>query len=236
MTLENFAHIVSHDLKAPLHGIASLVDFVVEDYGDRLDAPGREQLAMVQTLAGRAVAMIDGLRRYSRVATTEVRRRPLDLPGVVARVTAEVIRRHPEWQAVPVVGALPAVDGDPALVPLLFDVLVDNALRFSDRDVRRVEIATWPGAEPTPEGFAAIAVSDDGLGVPAKYRADVFAMFKRLHAPDTYGGGVGAGLALAQCIAEAHGGRIWIADREGPGTTVVVTLPRHEETCRPASA
>lgn len=235
MTLENFAHIVSHDLKAPLHGIASLVEFVVEDYGDRLEPEGRAQLAMVQSLAGRAVAMIDGLRRFSRVATADVRLRPLDLTAVLARVTADVLRRHPEWTATPVITTLPAVQGDPALIPLLFDVLVDNALRFSERETRRIEIAPYEAA-PAPDGFVAIAVSDDGIGVPAKYRQDVFAMFKRLHPADAYGGGIGAGLAIAQCIAEAHGGRIYLADRDGPGATVVVTLPHAVDAGEPTSA
>lgn len=228
MTLEHFAHIVSHDLKAPLHGIASLVEFVVEDYGDRLDAQGREQLAMVQSLAGRAVAMIDGLRRFSRIAATEVRLRPLDLTAIVARVTADLVRRHPDWPATPVIAPMPAIQGDPALVPMLFDALVDNALRFSTRPTRQVEIAPWT-ADPPVEGFAAIAVSDDGIGVPAKHRDEIFTMFKRLHPADTYGAGIGAGLAVARCIAEAHGGRLWIAERDGPGTTVVVTLPRRPD-------
>lgn len=235
MTLEHFAHIVSHDLKGPLHGIASMVEFVVEDYGDRLDEPGREQLAMIQGLAGRAVAMIDALRRYSRVATADIRRRPLDLTAVVSRVVAEVARRHPHWTAVTEIAPLPTVAGDPALVPLLFDALIDNALRYSDRTSRRVSVTSWRPEDLVADGMVAIAVSDDGIGVPDRHRAEVFTMFKRLHAPDAYGGGIGAGLTVAQCIAERHGGRIWL-EAQGPGTTVVVTLPRSADAVRAGAA
>lgn len=229
MTLEHFAHLVSHDLKAPLNGIASMVDLVVDDYAERLDAEGRDQLRLIQTMAMRSVAMIDALRRLSRLATADLRRRPLVLTDVLTRVVREVAARHAAWHVDAAIAPLPDVEGDPALVPLLFDALVDNAVRFTDRGSRRVMIAPWSGGGETPEGHAAVAVADDGIGIPPRHRAVVFDMFKRLHPVEAYGGGVGAGLSLARLIVERHGGRIWIADDAvaGAGTTVVVTLPLH---------
>ena len=116
MDIETFAHIVAHDMKAPLHGIASMVDFVVEDYGDRLDDEGRQQLRLIQQMAVRGVAMVDGLRRFSRVASAPVQSRRLDLTAMAGRAVARSAALAPDATVRPRVAALPAVLGDPALV------------------------------------------------------------------------------------------------------------------------
>jgi signal transduction histidine kinase len=67
-------------------------------------------------------------------------------------------------------------------------------------------------------------IQDNGIGIPAKHFQTIFRMFKRLHARDKYGGGVGAGLAIAKAIVERHGGRIWVESESGVGTTFFFTL------------
>jgi signal transduction histidine kinase len=77
-----------------------------------------------------------------------------------------------------------------------------------------------------PGSQACFAVSDDGIGIPARYQEAVFDMFRRLHGPDMFGGGGGAGLALARAIAARHGGALWIERSGDDGTTVAFSLPR----------
>ena len=198
MDIETFAHIVAHDMKAPLNGIASMVDFVVEDYGDRLDDEGREQLRLIQQMAVRGVAMVDGLRRFSRVASAPVQLRRLDLTAMAGRAVARSAALAPDATVRPRVAALPAVLGDPALVADVLTTLTDNAVLFHQGAV---------------------------IGIDPRFHDAVFEMFKRLHAADRFGGGVGAGLAVARAIVERHGGRLWIAHSSPAGTTVAFTLP-----------
>ncbi|MGE0813540.1 MAG: ATP-binding protein [Vicinamibacterales bacterium] len=227
MTIETFAHIVAHDLKAPLNGIASMIDFVVDDYADRLDADGQDQLRLIQAMATRGVAMVDGLRALTRVSTAEVRFRPLDLGPMAARAVADARVREPEATIEAAIAtALPAAWGDPTLVPMVLQALVANAARFHRQPVRRIWIE--PLAAPPPpiaEGFTAFAVRDDGIGIPERERAAVFDIFKRLHPVDAFGGGVGAGLAIAACVVARHGGRIWVESGEPGHTVVAFTLP-----------
>lgn len=228
MTLETFAHIVAHDLKAPLNGIASMVDFVVEDYADRLDEDGREQLRLMQELATRGVRMIDGLRRFSRLAEAPCQPRTLDLAALAARAIAQAATRVPDATVVADIDpALPPVSGDPALVPDLLVELAANAVLFHRGARRPVRVAPLPAGDPAvPPGFTGLAVSDTGIGIEPRFHAAVFDMFKRLHAPGTFGGGIGAGLAIARAIVERHGGAIWIAgSAPEAGTTVALTLP-----------
>ena len=226
MDIETFAHIVAHDLKAPLTGIASMVDFVVEDYADRLDDEGRAQLRLIQSMAVRGVALVDGLRQLSRVSSAPLNPRPLDLAAIAPRLLEQARTFAPGAVVTPHITPGPAVLGDPALVPLMLSQLFANAVRFSERPGRQV----WFGPAAAddvhvPEGHEVYAVRDDGIGIPAKFHTAVFDMFKRLHGPEHFGGGVGAGLALAYRIVERHGGRLWLTSAPGEGTTVLFSLP-----------
>lgn len=227
MTLEHFAHIVAHDLKAPLNGIASIVDFVVEDYGDRLDDAGREQLQLMQELAGRGVRMIDGLRRYSRIAEASCHPRTLDIGALAARAVAQASTRVAGVAVVPeIADDLPRVTGDPALVADLLTELAANAVLFHRGPERPVRVTALPSPDrPLPAGHVAVAVADTGIGIEARFQASIFDMFKRLHPPGAFGGGIGAGLAVARAIVARHGGDLWVAESDAAGTTMAFTLP-----------
>ncbi len=220
---------VAHDLKAPLNGIAALVEFLVEDYGERLDDEGRDQLRLIRTMATRSVTMVDALRQLARLSTAPISPRRVDMAAAATRAAALVRGRWPGLALdLTVDPAAPAAVIDPAQAPVLLDHLFTNAVLFHDRAERHVSFGPADALAPDmPAGHVAYAVRDDGLGIPARHRAVVFDMFKRLHGSDKFGGGVGAGLALARVIVDRHGGRIW-ADG-GPdtdrGTTIVFTLP-----------
>jgi signal transduction histidine kinase len=114
--------------------------------------------------------------------------------------------------------------------------LVSNAIKYSDpaKSIRSVAIECHQPSEPA---FVAIAVRDNGIGIPQESLAGVFSRFVRAHSDrDGELGVSGSGLGLAivgECV-EAIGGRIGIDSREGEGTTVVVTVPR--DPARAASA
>lgn len=215
--LTDFAHIVSHDLKAPLRGIGSLASWLAADYGDRLDDDGRAQLALMLGRVKRLNAMIDGILAYSRAGQA------VDQPAAVnlALLVPDVIDMlaPPAHIRVTVETALPEIWIDPTKAGQVFQNLLSNAIKFMDKQSGEVRLSCL--AEKDCWHFA---VADNGPGIEEKYFDRIFTPFETL-APRDQVEGTGVGLALVKKIVELEGGRIWLESRLGVGTTFHFTLP-----------
>jgi signal transduction histidine kinase len=106
--------------------------------------------------------------------------------------------------------------------------LIANGIKYNDGPERLVEVGVDGDSPPGGEGAVrdpmVIYVRDNGIGIPAQHTESVFRMFRRLHARDRYGGGSGAGLAIARKIVERHGGRLWHGPAPDRGTIFRFTL------------
>jgi len=132
---------------------------------------------------------------------------------------------------------LPRIRCDRLRVREIFLNLLSNALRFNDSDSARIEIGFFEPGEARPGWSSSPAeaskvlgrvfyVRDNGIGIEPRHQEVIFDMFKRLHGPDEYGGGTGAGLAITRKLIEQHGGSIWVDSRPGQGTAFYFTLVR----------
>lgn len=219
--LDDFAYIASHDLKEPLRGLTSLAGFLLDDYGERLDEEGRQRLGALQAQARRMSGLIGDLLSYSRAGAGGGRFESVDLDALLSGVLE---RLAPGLQAQGVRlqrgSNLGSAQGNPVQLAMVFECLIDNAARYSDRQDRQVAIAAREGP---PRSYT---VTDNGIGIPEEHRERIFRMFTRLHHRDEYGGGSGAGLCIARKIVEAHGGRLWVESRPdgAPGSVFCFTV------------
>lgn len=219
--LEDFAYVVSHDLKEPLRGIANFAGFVLEDAGPKLDGDDKDKLHTLVRLSHRMLSLLDSLLEYSRVGRAQMAVAENDLGQLAARAVETLSPWLSEQGAeVRVNGPLPRVRCDAVRVEQVFTNLITNGVKYNDRAERRVEI----GATENGRGSPAFYVKDNGIGVPERHRTLIFKMFRRLHARDRYGGGTGSGLAIVKAIVERHGGRIWMEGVPGEGSTFWFTL------------
>ena len=217
--LDDFAYIASHDLKEPLRGIHNYSRFLLEDYGDKLDDQGQGMLKTLGRLAQRLEALTSDLLSYSRLGRIELAFGSVDLQALVHEVIDSLdfsLRERNVEIRIP--RPLPTLRCDRIRIAELFRNLISNAIKYNDKPQPWIEIGFH---DKHPIEFY---VRDNGIGIAPQHRERVFQIFKRLHERDAYGGGTGAGLAIARKIVAMHDGHIRIESELGSGTTFVFDI------------
>jgi len=220
--LEEYAHMVSHDLKAPLTGILGFAEALENEYGDRLGAPGLECLGQIQSAAKRMHNLIDDLLRHASIKDEWRHAAAVDLNEVVAgaieNLEGDINKSGAE---VHVQEGLPVIGGYAAGLEQVFQNLIGNAIKFVAPGVRpRIEIGCVEEASSCK-----LFVRDNGVGIDPKYRRDIFDVFRRLYGRDEYGG-TGIGLAIVKKITGLHRGDVWVESEKGAGSTFWLRLPK----------
>lgn len=220
--LEQFAHSVSHDLRAPLRGINGFSQVLVEDYADRLDEEGRDYLRRVVAASDRMGRLIDDMLNLSRLARSELRWQKVDLSALAYDVAGELQDAHPERRIELSIEGGHVAYGDATLLRVVLENLLGNAWKFTKNEPNpRIEFGGYRQGEGG-EGFV-YYVRDNGAGFDMTYADQLFGDFQRLHSNDEYEG-TGIGLATVARIIERHGGDVRAEGEEGRGATFYFTL------------
>lgn len=220
--LEDFAGIVSHDLKSPMRALQYMTDEVDQAIARGSLNEARAQIEWIRGQTRRMSSMLSGLLDYSSIGRKHEAIESVDTQAL-ARVIAEGAPRGAGMEVI-VEGDWPVIDTLRAPLDLVLRNLADNAIKHHDRAQGTVRLTCRPTA-----AALAITVSDDGPGIAAEHLGVVFLPFRTLAAPDTaQSGGVGLGLALVQRTVEGVGGSIRaISDRaRARGTEFEVLWPR----------
>lgn len=222
--LEAFSYSVSHDLRAPLRHIAGFVELLQKDAADSLDDKQRRFLNIIADAAARMGKLIDDLLAFSRVGRTELIQLNFDMRQLVQQVISEF---HPDVQGRQIswmLGPLPQVHADRALLALVWTNLISNALKYT-RPRAHAEIEIGFYRNETEHVFF---IRDNGVGFDMKYIDKVFGVFQRLHSTAEFEG-TGIGLANVRRIIQRHGGRVWVESAVNEGATFYFTLPSAAE-------
>ncbi|WP_435017547.1 sensor histidine kinase [Tundrisphaera sp. TA3] len=221
--LDEFTRVVSHDLQEPVRTLIGFSDFLLSDHGHQLDESGRELVHHLIDASRRLRTLIRDLLDLSRAGKVTDDFEAVDLGEVVETVRADLAGLiRDRGASVRVESPLPSIWGDRTRIGQLMANLIGNGLKYNANPSPRVEVSARPGDDGRT---VVVAVRDDGIGIDPRYHAKIFQLFRRLHTREEYEG-TGAGLAICQKIAQAHGGRIRVeSEGAGKGSTFLVTLP-----------
>jgi len=222
--LEQFAYVASHDLSEPLRAIAGTISLLGRQHRGRLDSDADQYIDFAIDGCTRMQTLIDDLLAYSRVGRLEASRAVVDCNLVVTSALHSLRDQLQASGGSVDFDPLPTVWGDATQLGQVFQNVVSNGLKFAAAGrIPHVKIAAAADGK-----LWRFTVTDKGIGVEPRHRAQVFGMFKRLHGRDEFPG-TGIGLALVKKIVEGHGGQVGIGDTSAAGgTTVWFTLPADE--------
>jgi light-regulated signal transduction histidine kinase (bacteriophytochrome) len=156
---------------------------------------------------------------------TALKPRQIDMHRLIDEIRQQlavhVTNRRIDW----VIGDLPQVTADPVLIRLVFENLLDNAVKYTrPREKARIEIGSTRNV-----GETVFFVRDNGVGFDMKYIDKLFGVFQRLHRMEEFEG-TGIGLANVRRIVERHGGRAWAEGALNKGATFSIALPDETKT------
>jgi len=223
--LEEFSHVVSHDLKEPLRTIETFSGFLLEDYHDKLDEEGVDYLNTLKRTSARMRQLINDLLSLASIHMDMASFERINTQKVLEEVQEDLEVRL-QGVSLQVADDLPAVKGNKVRIRELFSNLIVNAIKYNDKALPTVHVGWQKDARN--DGMVTFFVEDNGIGIEARYQERIFAIFEKLN-PREDVEGTGAGLAICKRIVEEHGGKIWVNSEVGKGSTFLFTIPRARE-------
>jgi PAS domain S-box-containing protein len=209
--LDQFAYIVSHDLKAPLRAIANLSGWIEEDIGAHLTEDTKHQMDLLRGRVHRMESMIDALLQYSRVGRLKTDTVPVDVEQLVTEII-DYLAPPPEF-TVKVMPGMPTLMTERLPLEQVFSNLISNAVKHNDKPNGEIVIA----ATNLGDRYE-FSVADNGPGIAPEYHEKVFVMFQTLVPRDRVEN-TGVGLAIVKKIVEDKRGTIYLESQLGQGTT-----------------
>ena len=217
--LDQFAHIVSHDLKAPLRGIDNLIGWIEEDYGSNIPDGVKEFLVLIKGRIGRLESLIQGILTYSRVGKESAVKEKVQ----VRELVLEIMENLPinKTMNIEVSDKLPLLYSNKILLMQVFTNLISNAVKYHNKEDGEIKIYSKEHKDHF-EFF----VEDNGPGIAASYHDKIFIIFQTLQERDSFESN-GVGLAIVKKIIVDRKERVQLTSTPGEGSIFSFTWSKH---------
>ncbi len=212
--LNEYAHMVSHDLKAPLRSIDALLNWFIEDNVAILDDNSKKSLQLILSNVEKMDLLIKGILDYSSIDNQDIVNRKIDLNLLMEDIFRTIY--IPDHVEIRINNKLPKVFGNDFRFKQLFQNLIQNAIKYNNKEKANIEI----GSEENEEEIK-FYIKDNGIGIPEKYKDKIFDIFSKLENNDH---STGIGLSIVKKIVDLYKGKIWLESQENIGTTFYFTI------------
>ncbi|WP_111309979.1 sensor histidine kinase [Confluentibacter sediminis] len=218
--LSDYAHMVSHDLKSPLRSIDALTIWLKEDYNNIFDERGQENIKLIRNNVEKMDTLINGILEYSTINENDSEYYEVDLD----RLTDELLKimHIPSHISVIKHEKLPTVMGNKHRLQQLFQNIIDNAIKYNDKEKGIIEIGFKNNTD-----LWEFYIKDNGKGIEKVYFDKIFQTFQKL---ENNPNSSGIGLSIVKKIVTLYGGTIWLESEINQGSTFYFTLKNNDRT------
>ncbi len=215
--LDQFAYVVSHDLKAPLRAINNLAEWIVEDMPEMPEIVS-DNFGLLRGRVQRMENLINGVLDYSRIGRTEIETESVDIKEMLDQI-AETLVPNKGFE-ISIAENFPVITAANILLYQVFSNIISNAVKYNDKPQGKIECRY----DSLPN-FHQFSIKDNGPGIAEEYHEKVFKVFQTIEARDKKES-TGIGLSIVQKIIEEKGGSIRIESEENKGANFIFTLPK----------
>lgn len=219
--LEEYAHVVSHDLKSPLRSIAALASWIKEDHEDSLARDGIENLNLILEVVEKMERLINDILNYSSINTKTLRSEEVNTLEVVK--TVKKLLYVPKHITINISEDLPVIKADKVRIQQLFQNLIGNAVNYIDKEKGIINVSY-----KEKKKSHIFSVEDNGIGIAEEYHHKIFQVFESL---GDHENSTGIGLSIVKKIVGVYDGKIWLESKEGEGTTFFIELKKQMKIC-----
>lgn len=212
--LQEYAHIVSHDLKSPLRSIDALVSWIKEDNKDNLDDTTIRNFELIETTLEKMERLISDILILSSIDNDIENISEVDLNKIIADLNHLLF--VPSNISIEILNNLPIIKGDKTKLQQLFQNLICNAIKFNDKEKGIIEINV-----KEIDSHYEFSVKDNGMGIDKKYHDNIFNIF---HSLNNSKESTGIGLSIVKKVVDLYKGEIWLESAPNKGTTFYFTL------------
>jgi PAS domain S-box-containing protein len=220
--LEGFSYSVSHDMRAPLRAMQSFAQFLLEEYGGKLDEQGVHYLRQIMRSSVRLDRLIQDVLSYTKILHANLPMERVDLDRLVRDLVETFPNGHPIKPEIRVKGTLPGVMGNEALLAQCVSNLLSNGAKFvSPGTTPRLEVS----AEAIKKDSIRVWFKDNGIGVAPENHDRIFGLFERIHPVGEYEG-TGIGLTIVRKAIERMGAQVGFDSKPGHGSNFWILLKK----------
>jgi signal transduction histidine kinase len=217
LELNQFASVVSHDLKAPLRGIHNVISWIEEDLGNSLSEQLRKYLNIIPERITRMENLINGLLEYARISRDKPLKEEVNVRNLVATIVDSIVPRDFEVT----IDKLPTFSTEKIRLEQVFSNLISNAVKYSKGGDGRIKVSCKESVNSYE-----FEVRDDGIGIDPQFHEKIFVIFQTLRERNS-AESTGIGLSIVKKILEEQHGSIRVESNLGKGSSFIFTWPKN---------
>ena len=214
--LDNYAQLISHELKTPLRNISDILTWTREELAHPISSENSiNSIELLEKKVERMELLLIKLEQYKNISLSSFKKNKINLNTIAKKVIAKL--QVPSHIKVEIKNKLPTLFADEIMLEKVFEILIQNALDHIDKKKGLILLA----CETTEEDYL-FSIKDNGIGIKTKYHEKIFEMFQTIDSNNS----TGVGLSIVKKIISCYNGEVKVESTTNKETVFYFSLPK----------